>query len=413
MINLSSASYGEFSGSHRCDCGKQHKFDTLCLLKHGAFNELSNFLVNFTPLLSRVVIFYDNDELMNLVLCNIKRDYRVTSIKIGDSKKLIEQTELPEDTKLILAVGSAAAINSAKYKAYCVDLPVVVASLPEFSALTPYCVINDEGIYLSYKVSIPRGYVFDLDCEITDDEKATLFGMVAARLNTSFEYYAAALLGDGEYCPYLSGAMSDVAAKTILDCASLDKSAPTLKNLLIEQGLRLSLIAQNNIPRCGEIQCGLTYAALNSSEYSQGELQFIFASVLSMLYISHICRRKSFTPPPDNNYRLEQISELFGISETRAIGLIRPQLSGSQAAIIEYKIREYTPELHEKLNKNRNLFKLAFRTFKRMHADDGYSLRELVGGDISLCIALSPDVIQGEGMLTALKRLGELDCYII
>lgn len=410
MINFCSAKYTELIGSHKCDCGDRHDFFVRCLLEHGAFERMSAYLSDITPPMSRVVLMYDDEQLMNEIYASIKRDYRVVCIKAEEDKKKIELVALPEDTKLIIAIGSLAAINAAKYKAYLLDIAVVIATLPYYSVLNNQCVINDGGLYLTYIVNEPKGFIFDLDSKLTDADMAALFGTVAARLNSEFELYATALLNKSEYCPFISGAISDISAKAILDAASLSTHA--LKDMLLESALKLALLGRL-VARGGEVQCALTYSMLGSSEFSLGELEFIFAAVLSPLYKSHITRRKSFLPPPDNNYRLEQISSFFGISEHKAIRLILPQISGKDAAIAEYKIREYTKDLIEKLNKNINLYRLAFKTFKRLYFDDGYSLDGFESGDISLCIALAPDIIQGSGMLTALKRLGELDAYIV
>lgn len=364
--------------------------------------------------MSRVVLFYDDESLMQEINNAIKREFRTVCVKANDDKRLLELVSLPEDSKLIMAIGSAAAINGAKYKAYVCDLPVVVASKPDFGALTSFCVINDGGTFLTYGVEKPKGYIFDLDRRLSDNDKAELFGMIAARLNTAFEYYASALLSSAEYCPFISGALSDIAAKTILCVAETDKASPKLNEILLNSALKLSIIASlGSFGRSGEVQCGMTYEILNDSDYSQGELQFIFASVLSDLFKNHIVHREIFVPPPDNNYRLEQISSLFGISEYKAVYSICPQISGKEAAVIEYKIREYSFDLLEKLNKNINLFRPAFKIFKRLHYDDGFSLAELCNPDIALSISLAPDIINGNGMLTTLKRLGELDKYIV
>ncbi len=414
MINICSSPYNKLFGAHRCDCGKTHEFTVKSLLSHGAFDAAVSFLSDIVPQMSRVALFYDDEPLMQRVNAAIKRAYRTVCVKADNDKRSLDILALPEDCKLIVATGSADVINGAKYKAYVCDLPVVVASKPEFCALTPFCVIDDGGLLATYKVAKPIGYIFDLDHRLSDDDKAELFGMIAARLNTSFEYYASSLLNSVDYCPFISGALSDIAAKTILGVNELDRTSPALGDILLGSALKICLLASlGSFERGGEVQCGLTYSVISGSEYSQGELQFVFASVLSSLFKSHILARTDFVPPPDNNYRLEQISELLGVGEYRLASYITPQLSGKEAAIAEYKIREYSSDLLEKLDKNINLFRPAFRMFKRLHSDDGYSLEELCNTDIPLSISLAPDIIKGDGMLTTLKRLGDLDRYIL
>ena len=411
MINFASSQYKLLFGTHKCDCGIEHSFKVRCLLEHGAFNGMVSFISDFTPPLSRIALIYNCAEaLMQEVYASLKRDFRVVCVRADCEKKHAEMLDLPEDTKLVLAIG-ADAVDCAKYKAYMQDLPVVYVGLPSGECLAPHSVMDEEGLKVAYAVGSPIGYIFDLDFAVSDEEKAALFGDVAAHLNTAFEYYCAALLSGSEYCPYIGGAMTDIAAKTIFTVSEMGRKAPNLSDVLIDAALRLAIISPSDL-RGGDTQCSLTYDMLGESE-ARGGLRFVFAAVLSQLYRSHVMRRRSFTPPPDNNFRLEHIASLFGISEQRAIRGIRPQMTGREAALAEYKIREYTGELLEKLERNISLYKLAFKTFKRLHSDDGYSLTELIGGDVSLCIALAPDVVGGSGMLTTLKRLGELDAYIV
>lgn len=412
MTDFCNLDYNMISGSHKCDCGKVHDFPVRCVLEHGAFLRLASFIADFTPPMSRLVFFYDNKKLMEEAYINTKKDFRILSINISDDKKQLINTALPEDTKLIVALGSTKVINAAKYKAYLSDIPVVIVALPDGDTLSSTCYIKDEGLYSAFFVNRPIGYIFDLDYKPEDNEKASLVGTIAARLNSSFEYYVSALLETGEYCPYIGGALSDIAAKVILS-SDIHKASPKLNDILIEAALKQSILL-SVLPNCGsEVQCGLTYAALTVNKFTQGELQFVFSAVLSALFKSYILKKPSFTPPPDNNYRLVQISELFGISENAALRTILPQISGRQAAITEYKIKEYAVDLLEKLDKNINLYRMAFKLFKRMYFDDGYSLRDLISADLSLSIALAPDIINGSGMLTSLKRLGELDRYIV
>ena len=412
MINLCSVGYKEIAGKHSCDCGTVHEFDVSCLLERGAFKQLPAFLSTLTPLLSKVVVFYDDDALCNEVCGAIKRDYRVVAISADGDKGKVDNEQLPEDTKLVLAVGSAAAISSAKYKAHLCDLPVVVAALPDFTALSPLCVLNDGGQMLSYVVNKPKAYIFDTEYPLSCGDKAQLYGQIAARLTSAFDYYVSALLGETGFCPFVMGGLSDIAAKTILALDGASKQSLWLSETLLTAALKQALVASAApVTRSGEIQCAMSYARLNGNEFLQGELQFVFGAVLSSLYKKHLIRRRTFVSPPDNNYRLEQIASFFGTSEYRAVRMLEPQISGKQAGLIEYKLREYAPDLKEKLRRNVGLYKLAFRTFKRLHLDDGYALSGL-GADLSLCIALSPDIVKGNGMLTALKRLGDLDGYI-
>lgn len=413
-MNYCTADYTQLHGSYDCDCGKTHDFTVKCLLVRNAFTCASAFISNFTPFLSRIVVLYDDERLALKFYDGTKKDYRVGLVKISYEKKEIESISLPEDCKLIVAVGSFFAVNAAKYVAALNELPVVVASLPYFDCLSDVCVINEGGVYVKYVVPKPQGYVFELNAQLKDEQKAELFGQIVSRLNSAFDYYCSALFGSVDYCPFIAGGISDIAAQTALSVKNLHKNSHMLSEILLQNSLKLALIAStSNLTFGGETQCALCYSMLNGNDYSQGELQFVFAAVLAKLYKNHARRRSRFTPPPDNNYRLERISELLSISEYKALNFLRPQLSGFEASLIEYKIREYGDDLIEKLSAEANIFTLAFRVFKRLYGDDGYSLSTLKSNDLSLSIALAADVVKGNGMLTVLKRLGELDRYIV
>lgn len=408
MENFASLDIDKFYGTHECDCGNLHTFDVRCALSHGAFSHLTQWLSEFAPPLSRVAIFYTDERNLNELLPHINREYRVSSFRVTSEKKEIGMLDIPEDARLVIALDGA--VDSAKYKAYTLDLPLVIVGVPDFYALSPRCTLREDGLYCTYKVSRPKGCIFDCDVRLDDNRVAEIFGDVAARLNTSLENYATAHIGGKKQCKFIPLAMSDIAAKAILGC---DFALPKFRDELLAHAFRLALLGSlDEVEPSGEAQCALCYDML-SGGYSLGTLRFVFAALLTKLYYSHVNRRPSFVPPPDNNYRLSEISELFDISEIKAIKCLLPQLSGHEAAMFEYKMREYRGEFNEKLVKNLSLFSLAFKTFKRLLPDDGYSLTELVGGDLSLCIALSPDMIWGSSLLNALKRNGELDAYII
>ena len=413
MINFCLADYKHMYGGYDCDCGVTHTFNVKCLLSKGATKQIAAFLSDYAPFLSRIAIFYDDEEMLNAVVANVKKEYRVTTVFARGDKKMTEQTQLAEDTKIIVALGSERAISSAKYKAHLLDLPLVVSSFPYYSALSSQCVLDDDGAYCTCLVNKPCGYIFDTAYPLKREDRAELFGQISARLLSAFEYYVTGIFDGIRYCPFIAGGLSDIAVKTIISLKDTSKDLPFLNEILLNAALKQAIIAStDDLCVGGEIQCGLTYAMLEGDR-SFASSEFIFAAVLNKLYLSHVFRRKGFTPPPDNNLRLRHIAELAGISEDKAISKICPQISGKEAAIIEYKLNEYKMDIAEKLRASLNLFKLAFRTFKRLRDDDGYALSMYKSADVSLCIALAPDVIKGNGMLTALKRLGELDCYIV
>lgn len=406
MINLRSAKYTELYGTHECECGHSHNFNVKCVLQKGALSHISEFIASFTPELSRVVIFYDEESESIALKCEdgLKRSFRTAKFKAGSDKEL-DGLVLPEDARLILGIGGA--IEAAKYKSALCDIPLVVSGALSHISFMPICAVESDKSVRLIRSNPPVGYIFDPEL---DFDKAAVFGSVAACLNTAFEYYAAMALSDKQYCPQLGSALSDIAASTILAASECDKGSQPLRELLLTSSLKISLIA-SKLPLFGEVQCALVGKKL-APKYSLGTLEFIYAAVLSSLYKSHVMYRRSFVPPPDNNYRLGQISELFGISEFVAVKTVLRQMSAAECELVCYKIKEYSGELIEKLGKNINLYRLAFRTFKRLMPDGGYSLYDLVNDDIPLCLALAPDLVSGEGMLTQLKRLGELDRYI-
>jgi hypothetical protein len=117
--------------------------------------------------------------------------------------------------------------------------------------------------------------------------------------------------------------------------------------------------------------------------------------------------------PPDNNARAKSIAEFLGIAESAAFGLLRPCPNPGTQKIREYKFSEYRRELLPLITEFDFRLERAWRIFKRLYRDDGYSLLGyLEPSDVSLAVSLAPDLRGKYTLLSYMKDTGLLDEFI-
>ena len=146
----------------------------------------------------------------------------------------------------------------------------------------------------------------------------------------------------------------------------------------------------------------------------RGEVEMFVAPIVMNLYQSTLLQKRSFfVSPPDNNARLHYLCEFFGLKQQRIINKIRPILSNNEVDLMTYRLDEYREELSELAMKNSSRLQRGWKIFKRLYTDDGYALRkEIDSSDVSIALALAPDLKNKFTFLTALKCMGLLEGYI-
>ena len=140
---------------------------------------------------------------------------------------------------------------------------------------------------------------------------------------------------------------------------------------------------------------------------TDGENAFVLSAVLCKIYRQVLDEGDfGFVPPPDNNLRMEKLSEYLGVPREAAAEWLVPYPKTEAFKLQRYRVREYRDELSDILAETDETMTTAYR-------DDGYSLSHyLAEDDVRVCLALAPDVGGEFSLLTQMKIAGLLDKYL-
>lgn len=145
----------------------------------------------------------------------------------------------------------------------------------------------------------------------------------------------------------------------------------------------------------------------------RGETETVLGAYITDFYIKCLTSfRAEF--PPDNNKRIDRVCEYLGSDLKRACVYVSPIFSPQKMRLTEYRLGEFRTEILRLLAALSARQKAAFKVFKRLYPDDGYSIKTLVDTtDIGICVALAPDVFAADTLLSYLKQMGKLEKYIV
>lgn len=157
----------------------------------------------------------------------------------------------------------------------------------------------------------------------------------------------------------------------------------------------------------------MLYRAENRTLGMRGETEAVLSFALCDFYIKNITDN-SFRFPPDNAHRIDSVCEYFGADIRCAAIYADPIYPPIKMRLYEYRRNEFRAEITQLLAGVKARQAAASQVFKRLYADDGFSMRSLIDKtDLPLCLALAPDVFNGDSMLSFLKQTGKLEEYIV
>lgn len=413
-----------------CECGKSHRLETReVIVGRGVIEKLAGAIAGHTPKCSGIILMGEKNELFYRVDKILTRaSFRVRKVfdegkglcaAFNDSDCNISD----EGLRLIVCIGK---FNEAKMIASGIGLPIfLVADSPNLLySLARTAEVHKEGLFGFYPVRPPVAIVCDFDC-FSALAKANLmgaYGEIVSKLIALFDsYYNEFILGNSS-CPLVREAALNIITLLVDGASAHMRGEGILMSYLSTASLRLSMLSQAE-ENCVWLVGGAEQAAASLTSLfkyeqrecrSSGEHQFLAANVLIKLYKNALVMRKVFTPPPDNNKRMEALAENYGISEVKASCFLRPLISGKELSLICYRLSEYNVELSDIIEGIYLYFAKAYKTFKRLYSDDGFSLLNYFDSlDMSLCIGIAPDVVWADTLLTYMKNQGLLENYIL
>lgn len=145
----------------------------------------------------------------------------------------------------------------------------------------------------------------------------------------------------------------------------------------------------------------------------RGETEFLLGAFIIDFYAKNL-EGNALEFPPDNNRRIDSLCEYFNVDVRRACIHTSPVYPPLKMRLCEYRRAEFRGEFLKRLLEVKRRRDSAWRVFKRLYPDDGYSLKNLVDrADLGICLALAPDAFAADTMLSFLKQTGRLDRYIV
>lgn len=334
----------------------------------------------------------------------------------------IEAQTADDDVRLVLAIGGNAAADCAKRYAKKHDLPLfaVVCSPCALRVPSPYATLYDGGVLRPVQGVSPAGYALASDAlRRRCDELPSAFGELMT---------AALCLFDREACLRACGkalppSVRESVFDSLYDALSVAAREGRESERLPEKLAQTALAVATSM---ATLECGGVYGSAESCArtahmlflreerpfFALGEAAFLFGSVLCRVFCAFADAPAVFTPPPDNNLRAEKLTEYLGLDDMTAARAAMSKLPN--APLAQYRLHEYRDELSELAADTRRLFDEAKRTFRRLYADDGFSLRgRLDASDVRLVLALAPDLFPAcDSALTLLRNLGQMDKYL-
>ncbi|MCH5161060.1 MAG: hypothetical protein J1G04_03420 [Clostridiales bacterium] len=265
---------------------------------------------------------------------------------------------------------------------------------------------------------LPYAAVFDKN--LMDDNLASIFGEIVALDLCAFDLaFGAHMRGDApddDVCTRVAVLVDDLTSAL----SSVVKNRTEAARILCDGAKRAAEIV-STAPRLlhcsGAAQVAEAVRMLYSAEDRplgmRGETEMLLCGFVTEFYIKNIVGG-AFTFPPDNNKRIDSICEYFHQDVRKACLHTTPIYPPLKMRLCEFRRNEYRAELTKRLTAVKRRHNTAFKVFKRLYRDDGFSMSNLIDRtDLGLCLALAPDVFAADSMLSFLKQTGKLDEYII
>ncbi|MCL2862342.1 MAG: hypothetical protein FWE22_08035 [Firmicutes bacterium] len=420
-----------------CSCGQTHE-----IISNIAFDNISekidHYIEKIIPPLSLISIIYNHfskekyGRVLDKKLGNA--GYRVNS----QTKETVGQpfchSIIPEDTRLILGIGSHSHQSEIKQLAYSLNIPYAfIPSCPSSHLLSlapSYSLENPKNTFDIFKVSPPalvlceaaknnyQSAVADNQSAIIIPQAGSYFSLLSSKLVSLFDYQAAALLNAEKFCPDIFDqalAIIDEATCDALTIKNQFELEHSLKEKLIRYGALCQLKGNTRLVLGAEVTSAKIFSALTHySGENTGENEFLLARVLMRLYVNYLQEENNFfTPPPSNNERANLISSLLKIQEQTVLEKMRPLPNLYEENLALYKLKTHRQELFALATEFDAKLTLAFSSLKKLYLDEGYSLiNYLTKKESAFSISLAPDLAPKFTFLSFMKDRGLLESML-
>ncbi len=436
ILTLNTQSVSAYANAHLCcSCACDHVITTRSVMAgFNVIKQIDKLVSSIAPPYSACLVLTDS-VVASVTIRRVEKQlsasgYRVRTHTFGSPPQNdvaeVQQVEIQEDTMFIVGVGGETMANLTKILASIRKLPSAFgASTPScLSLLTPYARLYDGEIKRVISVDSFKSVMIENDfLSSSTDFVCGAFGSLCASLISLLDYKISSILNRDEFCcstyEYGVGIVSEVIAKLE------DKAiAPSdVSGFIAQMSLRYSSIGQfqqNSIACFGSHTyvshaLELLFANEEREILSRGEVEFMVSRIIGQLYKSVFKLPSNLMAfPPDSHLRMSALSEYFGLSEYESASLVKNSSSRlSINSLQNYRLKEYSTELMIECVKINKLLDRAWKIFKRMHDDDGYSLiNYFTPNEIAISLSLADELSDNFTFISYLKNVGLLEEYL-
>ncbi len=322
------------------------------------------------------------------------------------------------DADVVLARGGEREFDAARRKCNANAKLILCPTHAYPAAATAFYRTTDDAFASIEHGTKPFAAVFDKTD--TDRNLASIFGEIVALDLCAFDcLFGARMRGDNADISLIAQTAALVSELTET-VAPIAKDRRRAAAALVEAGKKAARLVENNpqLLHCsGAAQMAEAVRMLYSAEERpiamRGESEMLLCAFVSDFYMKNL-ESKTIEFPPDNNKRIDSICEYFKTDIRSACVHTSAIFPPLKMRLCEYRRKEFREEFAKKLFDLRRRGAAAWRVFKRLYPDDGYGLKTLIDReDLGLCLALAPDVLTADSMLSFLKQTGRLEKYIV
>jgi len=414
-----------------CDCGKSHSFTTgKIIFETNAINKMEEFLKDIVPPLASVLLISDSKIYEKTNRAFEKKISRLgVRVKAHTFEKpplasleSISKVVIPENCMLVIGIGGGTMADIAKFIAHKKQIPgvFILTSSNALGVLTPTSVLFNGGVEKEYRVTPFSAVMCDTNylISVPIQTVASSYGEIVSKSVSVFDYKVNSILNIETFCNEIQSVAYGIIDDTLRNVADGSDVIRLTENSLKLSGL-CQLTDSTKLISGGEVATShVAHVLMRYEERNarlKGEREILLARVVQSLYQNFLASKKDFfSPPPDNNLRLECIEEFLGIPQTETIKHIRDILPEKKAKLMQYRLGEYSSELMAEASLNTARLARGFKTYKRLYPDDGFSLNNFLdSGTITLSIGLASDLKNGNSLLAYMKDMGLLDEYLL
>jgi len=423
--------------SVECKCLRVHSLITKQVLYGtGVTAQLVQSLGSIVSAGSKVVVITEGILYESIARESIKRlergGFRVeaqcldsTPDNIDTISSVIKDIGEAEDAKLVMGIGGGSVLDCAKYIAAMAALPCyLLSTVPALlGSLTPSTMLFDGGFFEVSKSAPPAVLLCDTSNFglLTPEYAASAIGEIAGVLCALFDWRVSHLISGEHYCPYLAQEAEliiDTATERLMGGEALlpTQAMVIAGECLVKLSCLSQLVGNSRLACGGETHVAHAIIMMRSNKGQKRRLygEYVHMATLSVLdlYIQELRDNvlEGFFPPPDNNIRMELISDQLGVPWLKSGDKISPLYDRESHNIAVYKLIESKDELIAQATKAKSKAVLLKNAARKLYKDFGYSLISHITPDkMNMCLALAPDIREKFSLLSALKNIGLLE----